>query len=232
MKLLGRGRGGGALSSSKKKWMKAMKFPAQPEFTSQQALIYYYKRAFTHTNNMDSFYRFLETQLPPIEKFHSSLTDERTSHIDYQDAPKVWKTFSCETLGDYHDLYLKIDVTLLADVFQTFRRTCKNAYKLDSLHYYTAPGLPWDALFKYTGIELEFLTDSDQHLLIEKGMRGSISMTSKRHAKANNPGVPGYNPNEQHNHIMYYDANNLYGSAMSQPFPYSGFKWLINSRIN
>ena len=90
---------------------------------------------------MDSFDRFLETQLPPIEKFHSSLTDESISEKDYQHAQKVWETFSCETLGDYHDLYLKTDVTLLADVFQTFRRTCINAYKLDPLHYYTAPRL-------------------------------------------------------------------------------------------
>ena len=117
-------------------------------------------------------------------------------------------------------------MTLLADVFQTFRRTCMNAYKLDPLNYYTAPGLSWDALLKYTGMEHELLTDYDQHLFIEKGMRGGISMTSKRHAKANNPGVPGYDPSEEHNHIMYYDANNLYGWAMSQPLPYSGFKWV------
>ena len=117
-------------------------------------------------------------------------------------------------------------MTLLADVFQTFRRTCMNAYKLDPLNYYTAPGLSWDALLKYTAIELELLTDYDQHLFIEKGMRGGISMASKRHAKANNPGVPGYDPSEEHNHIMYYDANNLYGWAMSQPLPYSGFKWV------
>ena len=84
---------------------------------------------------IDSFDRFLETQLPPIEKFNSSLTDEKISQKDYQHAQEVWETFSCETLGDYHDLYLKTDVTLLADVFQTFRRTCMNAYKLDPLHY-------------------------------------------------------------------------------------------------
>ena len=101
-----------------------------------------------------------------------------------------------------------------------------NAYKLDPLNYYTDPGLSWDALLKYTAIELELLTDYDQHLFIEKGMRGGISMASKRHAKANNPVVPGYNPSEEHNHIMYYDANNLYGWAMSQPLPYSGFKWV------
>ena len=99
-----------------------------------------------------------------------------------------------------------------------------NAYKLDPLHYYTAPGLSWDVLLKYTGIKLELLTDYDQHLFIEKGMRGGISMASKRHAKV--PGVPGYDPTEEHNHIMYYDANNLYDWAMSQPLPYSGFKWV------
>ena len=175
---------------------------------------------------MDSFDRFQETELPPIGKFYSSLSDESISKNDYQHAQEVWKTFNCENLGDYHDLYLKTDVTLLADVFQTFRRTCMNAYKLDPLNYYTAPGLSWDALLKYTAIELELLTDYDQHLFIEKGMRGGISMASKRHAKANNPGVPGYDPSEEHNHIMYYDANNLYGWAMSQPLPYSGFKWV------
>ena len=160
---------------------------------------------------MDSFDRFKETELPPIGKFYSSLSDESISKKDYQHAQEVWKTFNCENLGDYHDLYLKTDVTLLADVFQTFRRTCMNAYKLDPLNYYTAPGLSWDALLKYTAIELELLTDYDQHLFIEKGMRGGISMASKRHAKANNPGVPGYDPSKEHNHIMYYDANNLYG---------------------
>ena len=101
-----------------------------------------------------------------------------------------------------------------------------NAYKLDPLHYYTAPGLFWDALLKYTGIELELLTDYDQHLFIEKRMHRGISMALKRHAKANNPGVPGYDPSEEHNYIMCYDANNLYGWAMSQPLPYSAFKWV------
>ena len=104
---------------------------------------------------MDSFDRFQETELPPIGNFYSSLSDESISKKDYQHAQEVWETFNCENLGDYHDLYLKTDVTLLADVFQTFRRTCMNAYKLDPLHYYTAPGLSQDVLLKYTGIELE-----------------------------------------------------------------------------
>ena len=89
---------------------------------------------------MASFERFNETQLPSIDKFYSNLSGENITQKDYEHAQKVWKEFNCKTLGDYHDLYLKSDVTLLADVFQTFRKTCMDSYKLDPLHYYTAPG--------------------------------------------------------------------------------------------
>ena len=92
-------------------------------------------------------------------------------------------------------------------------------YGLDPAHYYTSPGLSWDALLKKTGAELNLLTDYDQHLFIEKGMRGSISMVSKRHARANNPLVEGFNPSKPKSH-------NLYGWAMSQPLPTGGFKWV------
>ena len=181
---------------------------------------------------IDSFEKFNETELPPIEKFYKSLNDESIKQTDYEHAQKVWNVFNCKTIGDYHDLYLKTDVVLLADVFQNFRKVCMNAYKLDPLHYYTAPGLSWDALLKLTKIDLELLTDIDQHLFIEKGMRGGISMVSKRHAKANNPLVADYNPNQENNYIMYYDANNLYGWPMTQPLPYSGFKWIEPNKNN
>ena len=142
---------------------------------------------------IDSLDRFDETQLPPIDKFFSKLNDEGISQKDYEHAQKVWEAFKCKTLGDYHDLYLKTDINLLADVFQTFRKTCMGAYRLDPLHYYTSPGLSWDALLKYSGEKLELLTDMDMHLFIEKGMRGGISMVSKRYAKANNP-LTNYDP--------------------------------------
>ena len=134
-------------------------------------------------------------------------------------------SFNCKTLGDYHDLYLKTDVVLLADVFQTFRKTCMGSYKLDPLHYYTAPGLSWDALLKHTKIDLELLTDMDMHLFIERGMRGGISNGIQKTRKQTIR-CAAYNPDKENNYIMYYDANNLYLWAMSQPLPYSGFKWL------
>ena len=118
------------------------------------------------------------------------------------------------------------DVLLLADVFETFRKACLGLYGLDPPHYYTSPGLSWDALLKKIGVELELLTDYDQHLFIEKGMRGGISMVSKRHARANNPAVEGYDPEKPNSHILYLDANNLYGWAMSQALPTGDFCWV------
>ena len=168
---------------------------------------------------MDSWGRFTEPQLPPKEAFYSKLSDEHISDGDYGHAQKVWETFGCRSLGDYHDLYLRTDVLLLTDVFETFRKTCLQQYGLDPAHYYTSPGLSWDALLKKTGVELELLTDYDQHLFTEKGMWGGISMVSKRYAKANNPMVEGYDSSKPKSHILYLDANNLYGWAMSQPLP-------------
>ena len=136
---------------------------------------------------MDSWERFSETKLPDKEKFYSKLNDEHITDEEYAHAKTVWETFECKTLGDYHDLYVKTDVALLADVFENFRNLCQEQYALDPAHYYTSPGLSWDALLKKTGVELELFTDLEMHLFVERGMRGGISMVSKRYAKANNP---------------------------------------------
>ncbi|KAL9982399.1 hypothetical protein ACROYT_G004435 [Oculina patagonica] len=174
---------------------------------------------------MDSWERFSETSLPEKEKFYSKLNDENITDEEYKHAQNVWETFGCQTLGDYHDLYVKTDVSLLADVFENFRKICLEKYGLDPANYYTTPGLSWDALLKKTGVELELLTDYEMHLFVERGLRGGISMVSKRYAKANNPYVEGFDPSQPKKYIMYLDANNLYGWAMSKPLPKSGFRW-------
>ena len=174
---------------------------------------------------MNSFERFDEKQLPEKEKFYSSLSGKGITDEEYAHAQEVWATFGCQTLGNYHDMYVATDVLLLADVFENFRKVCQEKYGLDPAHYYTAPGLSWDALLKKTGVELELLTDLDMHLFIERGMRGGTTMVGKRYANANNPLVEVYNPAEPTNYITYLDANNLYGWAMSLPLSKSGFHW-------
>ena len=92
---------------------------------------------------MDNVDRFEEIELPPQETFHNKLSGDSCTDADYSHAVSVWEAFSC-TMGDYHDIYLQLDVLLLADFFEKFRRTCLDFYKLDPVHYYTTPGLAWD----------------------------------------------------------------------------------------
>ena len=170
-----------------------------------------------------------DTELPPIEKFYSHLNREGISQEDYQHAQKVWKTFNMQTLREYHDLYLETDVLLLADVFENFRSVCLKNYKLDPAHYYTSPGLAWDAALKMTGVELELLTDPDMVLLVERGIRGGVAMISHRYAKANNKYMgDAYDSSKPSKYITYLDANNLYGWAMSHPLPVGNFAWMKN----
>ena len=118
-------------------------------------------------------------------------------------------------MGQYHDLHLKSDVLLLADVFQNFRKTCLTYYGVDPCHYITSPGFAWDAMLKMTKINLDLISDIEMQLFIEKGMRGGISYIAHRHAKANNKYMKNCNEKEESTYIMYLDANNLYGWAMS-----------------
>ena len=175
---------------------------------------------------MDSFQRFSERSLPEIEDFYSILNDTNISESDYEHAKRVWSTFQIKDLGEYHDLYLRTDVLLLADVFENFRSTCLSHYRLDPCHYFSAPGLSWDALLRMTKINLDLISDTDQQLFIEKGIRGGISTITHRHAVANNKYMKSYNPEVESSYIMYLDANNLYGWAMSQSLPTGDFKWL------
>lgn len=102
---------------------------------------------------MDSFDRMDETSLPSREQLFNKLNNTECSIEDYAHAQKVWNTFNCQTLKDYLMLYLKTMLyLLLADVFENFRKVCKRIFKLDACHYYTAPGLSWDAMLKYTQV--------------------------------------------------------------------------------
>ena len=119
-------------------------------------------------------------------------------------------------------------------MFEKFIKTCLDYYRLDPCHYFSIPGLSWDAMLKMTGEELELLSDIDTNLFIEKGMRGGNSYIAKRYSKANNKCMENYDSSEDiiSVYIIYLDANNLYGWAMIQYLPYGGFKWLTKKEID
>ena len=118
-----------------------------------------------------------ETKLPPREAFYSKLNMSGVGNEDYEHANRVWKEFGLKDLGEYHDLYLKTDVILLANVFEAFRKVCLKNYGLNPAHFYTAPGLAWKGCLKKTRIRLELLLDPDMLLMFERGIRGGITQS-------------------------------------------------------
>ena len=139
--------------------------------------------------------------------------------------------FKMNTMDGYHNLYLKTDVLLLADVFEKFIKMCLEYYGLDHCHHFSIPGLSWDAMPKLTETELKSISNIDMYLLVEQGMRRSISYIGLRYNKANNKFTKCYDNSKPSNYIMYLDVNNLYGWGMSPYLPHIKSKWLNEIEI-
>ena len=171
---------------------------------------------------MDSFKRFNEEKLPDKKCFYRSAKNGTTDyngkeldgHIndeDYLTCKKICNKFNMKNMADYHNHYLKKDDLLLADVCETFIDTCFKFYKLDPCHYFSSPGLSWDAMLKMTGVKLEKIFHIDMYSFIEKGLREGISYIAKWYSKTNNKFIKDYDHTSLSKYISYLDVNNLCG---------------------
>ena len=174
---------------------------------------------------IDSIEKLKDSTLPEYEHFYSRLQNSNVTKEEYERSKKVWKEFNCNTFQDYHDLYLKADVLLLADAFEKFREFNLKYHQIDPCYTFSAPGLTWQAGLKYTKVKLELLTDYNMYLMFEAGIRGGYSgVLGDRYVKANNKYIPNYDPIEKQLYLLYLDCNNLYGDSMSQKLPIGDFK--------
>ena len=170
--------------------------------------------------------------LPKKEEFFNDLTCQHITKDEYDFAQKVWDRFSCKTFQDYMEIYLLADCLLLCDVFENFRSNCLQQYNIDPCYYFSAPHFTFDAFLRHSSLTLELLSDINQYLFIIKGIRGGMSMVSKRHAVANNKYVEGYNSSKSSSFILYLDPNNLYGRAMQEYLPWKNFEWMSPHQLN
>lgn len=154
--------------------------------------------------------------LPDISKFFSSLYNSTISAEDYNHAKTVFREFNCKTLQDYCELYCKLDVALLAEIIFNFRFEILSDIGLDICWYISLPQLAMDSMLKITKINIELLTDINDILMVEQNIRGGLSYIGDRLCEK-------LDSNEE---MIYIDANNLYGYAMSQHLPISDFRSL------
>ena len=118
---------------------------------------------------MDEWKKCNETLLPEKEEFYSDLNMVDITDADYTHANRVYEDFEIKKLSKYHDLYLKDDILLLADVFRKFyKKMCFKIYHLDPAKFISSIGLVWTVALKKTKVELELLTDIDKLLMLEK----------------------------------------------------------------
>ncbi|MES9902020.1 MAG: endonuclease domain-containing protein [Sedimenticola sp.] len=180
----------------------------------------------------DSFERFEERSLPSRDKFYNQLSKSDISDADFEHAQNVWREFDMQNFGEFHDMYLLTDVALLACVFERFRDTCLEHYGLDPCWFLTSPGLSWSSALKMTECTLSLITDPTMYLFFEKGVRGGVSMITKRFSQSNNKHIPDdYIEDDVSKYIMYQDCTNLYGKAMSMPLPTGEMRWLTDTEI-
>lgn len=166
---------------------------------------------------ISSFDVYRETQLPPKSSFNSKLTNSEISDEDYMHACKVFETFKCRNIQSYTELYCLLDCALLAEIVCQFRDEIYNDAQLDICKYISLPQLTLDFMLKKTKNEIELITDIDQLLMVENNIRGGLSFINQRSA------INDENSIELEKELLYIDANNLYGWAMSQPLPVSNF---------
>jgi hypothetical protein len=183
------------------------------------------KKGFYPYEFMDNIDKFEYPTLPSKDKFYSSLSLKDISDDDYKHALNVYNKFNCSKFLDYHMLYLKCDVLLLADVFENFRITSISHYKLDPANYITIASYAWDAMLLKTAISIDLISDRKILEKVEQSKRGGYTFVgTERYVKANNKYLDDYDENIESNYLLYVDANNLYGQAMCQHLPYGNIK--------
>jgi len=212
------------LKSGKENFRHTIKYLGDTEFTFRKG-VYPYSWVTDRS-------KFDETSLPPIEAFYNTLNDQPLSVEDYGRAREVWNFYNMRNIRQYHDHYLLTDVLLLSDVFSNFRDDVFRKHGLDCLYFPTLPSLAWSMALKHAGVELDLICDPDMYLMLENAVRGGISTISNRYARANNPSVEGFDPTKPTTYISYWDCNNLYGSAQSEPLPLGDFRFLESDEIS
>jgi hypothetical protein len=179
-----------------------------------------------------SYDKFAETKLPPREAFFSSLKNEGITEENYKHAENVWHTAKCSSLGDFHNLYLICDTSILADVFTCFRSSLKKSHKLDPVNYITLPSFAFDAFLFESKIELELMHEPEMVELIEKNLRGGFTTVTERQFKANNKYMKNFDASKPVKYITYLDMNSLYASQMVKPLIHSKLRKLSSFEIS
>ena len=176
-----------------------------------------------------------QTSLPDFEGFYNRLIDSGISRSDYEHATNVWKTFECKDMIEYTELYCRTDVYLIAEAIIDLREKIYREFGLDLSHFLSLPMLAKSIMLKSTQVEMELISDQEMSRLVRTNVRGGLAYINTRHMKRESgsdaPSEERSGESGDGRSLVYLDANNLYGKAMTYPLPLNGFRWMTDEEI-
>jgi len=168
---------------------------------------------------MDSYNKLAEESLPSIEWFDNDITGEKCTPERYQRAQEIWKETKCNIFNDYHCKYLTADVILLAEVMTKYRKDCMELFGLDPARFVSVQSMTLTNWLKHlNGQSVEVLSDNEMYDFFRKAIRGGMCSVGEL-TYANVYNKPG-------EHIIGFDMNALYPTAMLFPLPVGDYEWL------
>ena len=152
--------------------------------------------------------------MPAIEKFYSSLKLDNISEEDYDKTLEIYKKLNCKNIKEYLDIYLKLDICLLANIFSVFRNTIWNKFEIDCSRYITSCSLSLDLMLEYTGIKIELIRDISIFDYVNSSILGVICIASQNIA------------DDKNDVISSCDIVSLYPYVMTKNLPIGNYRFI------
>ena len=163
-----------------------------------------------------------DKELPPIDKFYSSLKLQNISQKEYDKTIDIYKKLKCKNVKDYLEIYMKLDITLQADIFNVFRNTIWNKFEIDCSKYITSCSLSLDLMLKYTKVKIELFKDITMSDYVDKSILGGLCIASQN--IVNNEGGKSL--------ISLCDICSIYPFIMTQKLSISNYKFVSKFNKN
>ena len=120
----------------------------------------------------------LDKELPSIDKFYSSLKLDNINKEEYDKTIDIYKKLGCKNVKDYLEIYMKLDITLQADIFNVFRNCIWNKFEIDCSKYITSCSLSLDLMLKYTKVKNELFKDITMFDYVDSSILGGLYIAS------------------------------------------------------
>ena len=157
-----------------------------------------------------------DKKLPSIDKSYSSLKLKNISEEDYEKTLEIYKKLECKNIKEFIEIYMKLDICLQTDIFNTFRKIIYDKFEIDSTAYLTSCSLSLDLMLKYTNIKIELFKDITTFDYTNSSIMGGICIASQNIADNDNGKSV----------ISSCDIVSLYPSIMVQKLPISSYKFV------